>query len=179
MAQTETALLTVAEFEKISDPPSGHYELHHGECVLVPPPMMEHTRIQSQLMLILARLCAGFRVAMEFPFRPLPEHEVCVADVGMVTEQRMRATERRDWLGGAPDLTAEVLSPSNSAQEIDDKEATCFQGGCQEFWVLNPNLRTIRVATSDGQARTYGMKDEVPLDRFAPAKLAVADVFAE
>ncbi len=95
MSQTETSLLTVEEFAKIPDPPGGRYELHHGECVLVPPPMMEHTRIQSQLMLLLAAHCPGFRIAMEFPFRPLPEHEVWVADVGIVTEQRWRAAA---WL---------------------------------------------------------------------------------
>jgi Uma2 family endonuclease len=32
-----TALMTVAEFEKLPDPPDGYYELRHGEVVLVPP----------------------------------------------------------------------------------------------------------------------------------------------
>jgi Uma2 family endonuclease len=179
MAQTETALLTVEEFEKIPDPLSGRYELHHGECVLVPPPMMEHTRLQSQLMLLLAKHCTDFRAAMEFPFRPLPDHEVWSADVGMVTENRWRATQRRTWLSGSPDLVAEVLSPSNTAQEINDKRRTCFQGGCKEFWVLDPNLKTIEISTPDGRARTYAVSDEIPLDRFAPGEIAVADVFAE
>src|SRR6266849_4193738 len=155
MAQTETSLLTVEEFAKISDPPGGRYELHHGECVLVPPPMMEHTRIQSQLMLLLAAHCPGFRIAMEFPFRPLPEHEVWVADVGMVTEQRWRATQRRGWLSGSPDLVAEAPSPSTTVHEINAKRQICFQGGCKEFWVLDPKLTTIEVSTPDGQARTY------------------------
>ncbi len=179
MSQTETSLLTVEEFAKIPDPPGGRYELHHGECVLVPPPMMEHTRIQSQLMLLLAAHCPGFRIAMEFPFRPLPEHEVWVADVGIVTEQRWRAAA---WLAfglPGPGCGREVLSPSNTVQEINDKRQICFQGGCKEFWVLDPKLKTIEVSTPDGQARTYTVNDEIPLDRFAPRKLSVAEVFAE
>ena len=179
MAQAETTLLTVAEFEKIPDRPGGHYELHHGECVFVPAPMMEHTRIQSQLMLLLAGRCPGFRVAMEFPFRPLSEHELWVADVAMVTEQRWRETQRRAWLSGSPELVAEVLSPSNTVQEINDKRRTCFQGGCKEFWVLDPNLGTIEVSAANGQSRTYGVGDEIPLDRFASEKLTVAEVFAD
>jgi Uma2 family endonuclease len=179
MAQTETSLLTVEEYAKIPDPPGGRYELHHGECVLVPPPMMEHTRIQRQSMLLLTRYCPGFCAAMEFPFRPLPEHEVWVADVGMVTEQRWRSNQRRGWLSGSPDLVAEVLSPSNTVQEINDKRQICFQGGCKEFWVLDPKLKTIEVSTPDGQARTYTVNDEIPLDRFVPGKLRVAEVFAE
>jgi Uma2 family endonuclease len=179
MAQTETSLLTVEEFAKIPDPPGGRYELHHGECVLVPPPVKEHADIGRLLARILDRICVGWIVDKEFAFRPLPEYEVWVADVGMVTEQRWRATQRRGWLSGSPDLVAEVLSPSNTAQEINDRRQTCFQGGCKEFWVLDPKLKTIEVSTPDGQARTYTVNDEIPLDRFAPGKLSVAEVFAE
>ncbi len=179
MAQTETSLLTVEEFAKIPDPPGGRYELHHGECVLVPPPVIEHAYIGRQLWRMLDRICVGWYVDKEFAFRPLPEYEVWVADVGMVTEQRWRATQRRGWLSGSPDLVAEVLSPSNTVQEINDKRQICFQGGCQEFWVLDPKLKTIEVSTPDGQARTYTVNDEIPLDRFAPGRLSVAEVFAE
>jgi Uma2 family endonuclease len=179
MAQTETALLTVEEFEKIPDPPGGRYELHHGELVQVPPPVKEHANIGRQLWRILDRICAGWYVDKEFAFRPLPEYEVWAADVAMVREQRWRATGQRAWLSGSPDLVAEVLSPSNTAQEINDKRRTCFQGGCQEFWVLDPNLKTIEVSTPDGCSRMYTVDDEIPLDRFAPGKVAVADVFAD
>src|SRR5258708_9318720 len=179
MAQTETSLLTVEEFAKIPDPRGGRYELHHGECVLVPLPVIEHAYIGRQLWRMLDRICVGWYVDKEFAFRPLPEYEVWVADVGMVTEQRWRATQRRGWLSGSPDLVAEVLSPSNTVQEINDKRQICFQGGCQEFWVLDPKLKTIEVSTPDGQARTYTVNDEIPLDRFAAGKLSVAEVFAE
>jgi Uma2 family endonuclease len=179
MAQTETTLLTVAEFEKIPDPLGGHHELHHGECVLVPAPVMEHAYIGRQLWRILDRICLGWYVDKEFAFRPQREYEVWVADVAMVTEQRWRATPRREWLSGSPDLVAEVLSPSNTVQEINDKKWTCFQSGCQEFWILDPKRNSIEVNTPDGQARTYAVGDEISLDRFASGKLAVAAVFAE
>jgi hypothetical protein len=45
--------------------------------------------------------------------------------------------------------------------------------------VLDPNLKTIEVSTPDGRSRMYAVDDEIPLDRFAPAKVAVADVFAD
>jgi Uma2 family endonuclease len=179
MAQTETALLTVEEFEKIPDPPGGHYVLHHGELVFVPPPILRHALVGRQLWRILDRICAGWYVDKEFAFRPSPEYEVWEADVAMVPQQRLRSAELGGWLSGSPDLVADVLSPSNTAQEINDKRRTCFQGGCQEFWVLDPNLKTIEVSTPDGRSRMYAVDDEIPLDRFAPAKVAVADVFAD
>jgi Uma2 family endonuclease len=179
MAQTGTRLLTVEEFEKIPDPPGGHYVLHHGELVFVPPPVKEHANIGRQLWRILDRICAGWYVDKELAFRPLPEYEVWTADVAMVTQQRLRPAELGGWLSGSPDLVAEVLSPSNTAQEINDRKWTCFQSGCQEFWVLDPNLKTIEVGTPDGRARTDTVGDEIPLDRFAPGKVAVGDVFAD
>jgi Uma2 family endonuclease len=141
--------------------------------------MMEHTRIQRELVLRLTRYCQGFCATTEVPFRPFPEHELWVADVAMVTEQRWRATPRRAWLSGSPELVAEVLSPSNTVQEINDKRRTCLQSGCKEFWVLDPKLETIEVSTPDGQSRTYAAGDEIPLDRFASGKLTVAEVFAD
>ena len=179
MPPTQTRLLTVEEFAKIADPASGHYELHHGELVLMPPPIYKHYKLQRKFMRALDRICIGWVVGLEFPFRPLPEHEVWRADVGMVTEERSRAISETGWLEGSPDLVIEVLSPSNTVEEINDRERICFQGGCLEFWLVDPKWQTIRVSTPDGQGRTYGIADEVPLDRFVAAKLSVAEVFAD
>src|SRR5437588_10648051 len=97
----------------------------------------------------------------------------------MVSDGRFRTISRDGWLEGSPHFVIEVLSPSNTAQEINDRERICFEGGCREFWVLDPSLQTIRVSPPDGVARTYSIGDTIPLDRFAPAKLLVAEVFAE
>lgn len=179
MRSNQTALLTVEDFVKIPDPPGGRYELHHGELALVPPPTNEHSYIQTQLLLILARICIGWYVTMEFAFRPLPEHEVWRADAGMIPNERLQSSPRKGWISGAPDLVIEVLSSSHTAEEMKDREKTCFRGGCREFWVVDSNVRSIRVSTPDGQSPTYNIDGEIPLDQFAPGKLAVAGVFPE
>lgn len=178
MPPTETTLLTVEEYAKIPDPPGGHYELHHGELVFVSYPTNEHRYIQTQILLILTRICIGWYVTVEFAFRPLPDYEVWAADVAMVTKQRFRASPRKGWLEGSPDLVVEVLSPSNSAQALSDRERICFEGGCREFWIVDPDSKTIRVSTPDG-AHEYIIGDEIPLDRFVTGMLVVAEVFAE
>lgn len=130
-------------------------------------------------MFTLERICNEWFVSMAFAFRPLPEYELWVADVAVVPAGRARTIPMNGWLAGAPDLAVEVISPSNTLREINDREQICFQGGCREFWVVDPDLRTIRVSTPDGQGHTYRMGDEVPLDRFSPGKLAIADLFPE
>lgn len=172
-----TTLMTVADFERIPEPSGGHYELHHGEPILVPPPILEHALIQRKLMLLLHQLCTGWFVTMEFAFRPLPEYEVWVADVVALRMERLLKGPKKAWISGAPELVVEILSPSNTAQEMNDREQICFQGGCQEFWIVDPKLNTVRISTHDGKWRTYEQKDEIPLNRFGAASLHVAAVF--
>ena len=79
---------------------------------------------------------------------------------------------------GAPDLVVEVLSPSNTVQEIDDKEQVCLENGAREFWVVNPVLRHVKVATPDGHTMTYKSGQEIPLPLLGGAKIAVDAIFA-
>lgn len=178
MPPAHSTLLTVEEFAKLKDPPAGRYELHHGELVLVPPPVDEHAHVQRQLMLILNRICTDWYVRVKFAFRPFPEYEVWVADIGMVSKQRFRDTPRQGWLDGSPDLVVEVVSPSNRPQDLTDREQTCFRGGCREFWVVDPDAKSIRVSTPDGDTHTYSIAGEIPLNRFVPGALILAEVFA-
>ena len=66
-------------------------------------------------------------------FRPSSEHEVWVADVGSVSLERDAATDDDEYLVGAPELVIEVLSPSNTVEEINDKMLLCMANGCVCF----------------------------------------------
>ena len=84
-----TGLVTVEEFLRLPNAREGHYELRHGEVVLVPPPRRPHQRDQDRIQMVLKRLLAGRGVVhMEMAFRPTPEHEVWQADVGFCPQQR-------------------------------------------------------------------------------------------
>ena len=54
---------------------------------------------------------------------------------------------RRGYAAVAPALVAEVLSPSNTAEEMDRKRAEFFAAGTELFWILDPIARTIAVYT--------------------------------
>lgn len=174
---TRTVLLTVAEYEKISDPPGGRYELHHGELVFVPFPVFEHGRTERQLVFMLEHNCGcDYFVCNELACRPFPEHELWSVDVGMVAWERAEATTQ--WVMGAPELVVEVLSPSNTKAEMDDRKRTMFAGGCVQFWIVELKSKTVTVSTPDGQERVYKAGDQVPLDVFGGPSIAVDDIFA-
>jgi Uma2 family endonuclease len=144
--QDTALLLTVAEFLKLPDPPEGHIELHHGEAVEMPTPKSGHQKIQDRLQMLLKKLLGeAYAVRMEMAFRPTPEHEVWVADVGCVLWERDDETPADEYLKGAPELVVEVLSPSNTVDEVNDKMFICMANGCQSFWVVDPKRQVVSV----------------------------------
>ena len=54
---------------------------------------------------------------------------------------------RRGYARVAPVLAAEVLSPSNTAEEMDRKRAEFFSAGTELFWIVDPIARTVAVYT--------------------------------
>jgi Uma2 family endonuclease len=174
----KTALITFEEFEALPDPPGGHYELHHGELVTVTAPKLKHWRIQQNLRRLLEPFAEpGAGLGTEMGFRPLPEYEGWSADVGYLSAERFRDSDPEDNIRGAPDLVIEVLSPSNTAAEMLDKEQICVANGSQEFWVVDPERRRIRVTTREGRIMTYEAGQRVPVPFATEAWLQVDDVF--
>jgi Uma2 family endonuclease len=158
MRALQAGLLTVEEFLRLPDPPEGHYELHHGEVVAIPPRKSGHQKIQDRLQLLLKKILGDdYAVRMEMAFRPAPEHEVWAADVGCVSAGRDDATAADDYLMGAPELVIEVLSPSNTVDEIYDKMFVCMSNGCNCFWVVDPKRQVVSV-TQGAVTTHYGIQ---------------------
>ncbi len=138
--------MTVEEFRKLEDPPGFRLELHHGEVVSLGFPKSKHWKIQQRIRRIFEEALGGQGEAgTEFAFRPEPEHELWGADVAFVAWDRYDAMDEEDNLAGAPDITVEVLSPSNTASEILEKKDVCLKNGCSEFWVVDPKKGHIEI----------------------------------
>lgn len=83
------------------------------------------------------------------------------------------------WFTGTPELVIEVLSPSNTVSEMIDRERTCMQGGCKEFWVVEPDFQLVRVTRLDGRTAPYETGAEIPLDLLGGGTLSVASIFSD
>jgi len=59
----------------------------------------------------------------------------------------------------APDLAIEVVSPSESAQEVQEKVDDFLAAGTSLVWVAYPKNRVIVAHTPDNLARTYRADD--------------------
>ena len=81
-------------------------------------------------------------------------------NAAFVSRERLATVERFDkFFPFAPDLAVEVLSPSNTAQEMDEKVALYFAAGSRLVWVFNPKRHTVAVYRSPLDVRILGEKD--------------------
>jgi Uma2 family endonuclease len=174
---TTTGLMTIEQFYELPETQPFYYELHHGELVQVCRPKLKHTLIQHQLQELLKRAVPNMFVGVEFPFRALPQYEFRVADVVLVSHERIKQADLDDVLRGAPELVVEVLSPSNTMSEINDREKLCLENGAREFWVVDPDLRQVKVSRPDGITTTFHADQQISLAAFEGGALKIDDIF--
>ena len=171
---TTPDLLTVEEFAKLPDPAGARLELRHGEPVAVTFPAREHREILFQTFRLLDRCHPDKMVRPELAFRPSIDHELWAADIGVFTREQDRASSQSKWLVGAPEIVVEVVSPSNTPDELEDRERTCFAGGAREFWVIYLTSRHVKVSRADGTTARYGAGEAIPTGK---GTIAVNDIF--
>jgi len=103
------------------------------------------------------------------------------ADIAFVSRERLKTVENLDkFLPFAPDLAVEVLSPGNTAVEMDEKVALYFGAGSRMVWIVNPKRRTAAVYTSPFDVRILSEEETVDGGEVLPGfRLPLAQLFAD
>lgn len=175
MTSLTHSLVTWTEFLRLPErPPEGQrYELHDGEVVVVPPPRPLHKKLQKRIERLLEAL-AGDRgvVTTEFPYRPVVNLQFWIADVAYIPQADWDALPPNDYPIYSPPLIVEVLSPSNTTAKIDRQRIIALSAGTQEFWVVEPERRTVQVTNLSG-TKTYTAEDAIILPMFSGGRLTI------
>lgn len=111
-----------------------------------------------------------------FPDRP---SKVRKPDVALVRKGRLPANlYAQGFLRVVPDLVAEVISPNDVAWELDEK-ITEYQGiGVRLVWIVNPEIRTIRVYRLNGPSFVLREHQELDGEDVLPGfRCRVGDLF--
>ncbi len=160
-------------------------ELVEGKIVEMPHANAEHAEILSVLHYAIAHFVyknslgrlgvgdAGFILARN----PDRRDTVRGVDLAFISKAKSPAPWPRTRLEIAPDLAVEVLSPSNTAMDINLKIGQILQAGTASVWIVDPQSRTVTVHTSDG-AVTLREGDTLTGGDVLPGfELPVADIF--
>lgn len=78
-----------------------------------------------------------------------------------------------------PDLAVEILSPSNTAAEIELKLDHYFEAGVRAAWVIDPKNKSAVVYTSRTRSKEIGFDGELTAPKVLPGfRLPMRDLFA-
>lgn len=134
----------VVRYEKLCEDPwmakvEGKVEIDAwGRVMMTPPPAYVHGRVQARLIQILGTL-AGGQVAAESPIAT--SNGVFAADVTWASDPFLRAHAGEVALQQAPELCIEVVSPSNSRDELNQKRDAYLASGAREMWIVYPKSK--------------------------------------
>ncbi len=169
-------LISVEDFDRLEEE-EFRYELDEGELITMTRPRLRHARIEGNLYF-----------ALRSYLERNPIGEVLGADVlfvlGPATKRApdvsviMRSIDPDQEIQGAPDIAAEILSPSNTKREMKRKLGQFFANGCKLAWIIDPKTRSVDVwESAAGPSRT--LRDSDPLEtRLLPGfSLLVAKLF--
>jgi Uma2 family endonuclease len=158
-------LLTIDEFERM--PEDGwRSELVRGRVVREPPAGFEHGWLASSIDFVLRRHAQAHRLGLVcgaetgFVLATYPPL-VRAPDVAFVARSRIPREPVKGFFRGAPDLAVEVVSPSNTAADVQAKVLDYLQSGTRLVWVVYPETRTVAVHRSRSEARIVSEAGEL------------------
>jgi Uma2 family endonuclease len=79
---------------------------------------------------------------------------------------------------GTPMLAVEILSPSNTEEEVNDKLAAYRDAGVPLVWLVDSYLQTVIVVRPDAPPDMFNMTQELTAEPHLPGfRIRVADIF--
>lgn len=126
--------------------------------VLVDKPMgLFESRLAGVLFFFMERFLDEQDLGIAFPadaMMRLGVSRIRLPDVSFIAWQRLpgRRLPREAACPYPPDLAVEVLSPSNTRQEMDRKLREYFEAGVRLVWYVEPAQRQVRVFTAVDQS---------------------------
>ena len=179
-------LLTVEQFQQLELPEGRRYELDEGELREMTFPNFRHNTALDNIWAALrafvkprklGRVCtpdSGFLLSRD------PD-TLRGLDVAFLRADRLSRLDRDSHrFEGAPDLAVEIVSPSDSARDIQKKVKQYLSAGAHTVWIAYPETQEVHVFLHDGSVRRLCAGDTLDEPALLPGfSAAVSDLFME
>lgn len=154
-------------------------------------PMTIRNRWHSQIMMRMAQLLGNW-----LDQQPLPRGEVLGGEVGCRLRRNPDTTvgvdliyispqlaaldpDHTTLIDGVPILAVEILSPSDTVEQITEKIDDYLDAGVLLIWVVNPHDRTVLVYRPGVEPEMFNLRQELAGEPHMPGlRLPVAQIFA-
>lgn len=129
-----------------------------------PMPSKNHSTIQFLLSVALGKYLNEFSFFTELSLT-LPDVKPAVPDVAIYPKTKIDLFEDEIKVSEPPITAIEILSPTQSVDEVKDKIFDIyFPGGVKSAWLIIPTVRTVYIFTPDKKVALFRdglLKDEV------------------
>jgi len=174
--------LSVEEFMALPEQDGYRLELSRGRVVREPGPGPLHGHVAGRLYRTLWSFVEEKGLGLVFFDTAFTldaeEGIVRVPDVAFVSSDRIpeQGLTARFW-ELAPDLVAEVVSPSNRVSEMQQKAIDYIDAGTRSIWVVDPSEQTVTVYRSRSEIRILEGGDALEGEDVLPGlELSVAEL---
>jgi len=162
------------------------YELIHGKAFAMDRPGDLHQSISGELFKQIAVYLTGKPCKVRsapydvrlFYAEDESDDTVVQPDISIICDEKKRGPE---GCRGAPDFVAEILSHSNTAEEMGRKLWLYREAGVMEYWVISPSDKTLETYLFDGSAihfRAYASTEKAAVGIFPDLTVDLEAVFA-
>lgn len=162
------------------------YEVVEGEPREMPPTGGEHGGIETWVTFLLQRHVIDHPIGRVFVGEVLcrlkrDPDTARVADVAFMRKERLPNGQLPVGpVEGAPDLVVEIVSPSDTAGEIQEKISQWLAGGATVVWALYPGTRGVVVWRATGASPELRQDAEVDAEPVLPGfRCRAADLFGD
>jgi Uma2 family endonuclease len=146
----KAARWTLAELHRLPDD-GNKYELVRGDLFVTPPPSPEHEEIASILARVLHRYVETHALGRVYHPRSVIRVLRSEVEPDLMVRPRVPRPPRSWSRAPLPILVVEILSDGTRRRDRIQKRSLYLDAGIPEYWLVDGEERTIRVATDRGE----------------------------
>ena len=128
-------------------------ELNEKGNIEMSPASLIHSLLQGKLVLLLGNTLTG-NVFTELAIQT--SKGIRVPDVAWCTDAFIQQHKNELFASSAPDICVEIISPSNTSQEMFEKTQLFIEAGAREVWLV----------TESGKISFYNADGEIKQSQF-------------
>ena len=164
-------------------PDDERWELIGGVPHLMAPPLTDHESVSGELYLQIGSFlrdkpCRVFHAGFGVRLNPDgADDTILLPDLTVVCDPSRLS---KYGCEGAPDMVAEILSPSTSARDKIYKFDCYLKSGVKEYWIVDPKDQTVSVhLLNNGQyvIHVYGEGGRAPVSVLPGCEIDLQELF--
>ena len=183
-SQPNSKTVTYEEWLRMPEVDDAIEEVVNGEIRIMPPAKWKHQRITELTRRALERQMDTDRFSFaEGLFGLIIRKSPLTSRIpDLAVFELATLVEQDGYIHSAPQLLVEVLSPSNTRREREEKLADYASLGVPEVWVVSPEARTVEILyLEDGFLRTSQILAQGALSPklFPQVKVDIASIWPD